>query len=127
MTTYVKESDLRQFARELARRVPEMKHLNDQRTIQKLWKVMTEDLHRYAINNGMGRVDAVSAESGYALTGSVNPIPPYIQREGVALDRQALVRLPLDSERWQYSLFGYNEDVWSLFHLWLQYLRDPRA
>lgn len=123
---YVSKKDLKEFADELRDRVPTA-DLASQRVIDGLWEIMSEDLRRYASQNNMPRIGAVSAESGRSLDG-VNPVPPYIQREGVALDRDALARLPIDNrERWQYSLFRHDEKLWSLFSLWVRYLRDPRS
>lgn len=129
MTDYVRKLDLEEFAAELADRVPDKSDLTDRAVVNALWKVMESDLRGYAVQNGMGRIKAVSAESGRSLD-SVNPNPQYIQREGVALEKAALARLPVergDRTKWDYSLFNHNRRVWELFNLWVRYLRDPRS
>lgn len=127
MSRYVEKRNLQAFADELRDRVPDMAHLATKEVVDALWNVLKGDLRGYVLRKGMGRVGAISAESGYSLDG-VNPVPPYIQKEGVALDKAALARLPIDNtRRWEYSLFRHNEEVWSLFSLWIRYLRDPRS
>lgn len=94
-------------------------------TVGVLWELLTKDLPRYAHGQGRPRIQMHTAETGVdwneALTTRF-----YLQTEGAEIARTSLIGLPTTNTDWDYSLFGYREDVWYLFKLWIEALKNER-
>lgn len=109
---YLRRSDMAAFAGDTSQKV-----------VSALWEILTTELPRYARSKGWPRIQMRSAETAESL--DVAYIPPSVQAEGVAIARSSLENLPVEEpERWEFSFFQHDEELWDLFRRWVRYLKQ---